>query len=250
MEKNLRYIWYASSMRPYPENEPSFYDTKNCPQLREIETNWTDLKDEINSFIKDTDSRFYSSKVLYEKIDINDGWSSMVFLFWGLKISRDFKKNCPKIIGYLDKVPGLVSVSFSRLLPNSTLAEHIGDTNAILRCHLGIEIPAGLPDCGLKVNGEVRGWEEGKWTIFNDAYRHGAWNNTDRRRIILIVDFIKPEFMNKKNIICSFILTRHISYIYHKVKLIARMPVFMKTILFGFFLCIIYIFKPIYNLFK
>jgi ornithine lipid ester-linked acyl 2-hydroxylase len=173
-----------------------------------------------------------------------------MFTFWGLKVSNKFKRKCPKTMQYLKKIPGLVSLSISQLAPNSTIAEHTGDTNAIVRCHLGIEVPASLPDCGLGVNGEQRSWAEGKWIVFNDAYKHTAWNNTGKRRIIIIADIIKPEFMDRKNIACAFILTRHVSYIYHRVKLIAKMPVFLKTLLFGFFLSLIYVFKPVYNLFR
>jgi aspartyl/asparaginyl beta-hydroxylase (cupin superfamily) len=250
MPANKSHIWYASSMRSYPGNEPWFYDTKNYLPLAEIESHWAELKGEIIDFIKEKDSMFISNKSVYENIDVNNGWSVIVFLFWGLKISGEFKKKCPKTMRYIDKVPGFVSLSISRLSPHSTLAEHTGDTNAMLRCHLGVEIPSSLPNCGLKVNGEEKSWEEGKWIIFNDAYNHGAWNNMDKRRIVIILDFIKPEFIRQKNIACAFILTRHVSYIYHKVKLIAKMPVFMKTVLFAFFLGIIYIFKPVYNLFK
>jgi ornithine lipid ester-linked acyl 2-hydroxylase len=250
MQASEKKIWYASSMRPYPENEPWYYNSKDFPALLEIEKNWSELKIEINSFIKEKDNKFLSSKPLYEKIDLNNGWSAIMFMFWGLKISSDFKKKCPKTSDYLNKVHGLVSLSFSQLAPESTLAEHTGDTNAILRCHLGVEIPGELPECGLKVNGESKSWEEGKWLIFNDAYKHEAWNNTSSRRIIIIMDFIKPEFVRKKNTISAFIITRHISYIYHKVNFIAGMPVFIKTILFAFFLGMIYIFRPLYNLFK
>jgi len=250
MQEHKSSIWYASSMRPYAENEPWFYDTNNYSHLVDIENHWAALKDEIHNFIKEKDSKFLSSKPLYENIDLNNGWSAIIFLFWGMKISNEFKRKCPKTMQYLNKIPGLVSLSLSQLAPASALAEHTGDTNAILRCHLGIDIPAGLPNCGFTVNGEERSWEEGKWIIFNDAYRHSARNNTDKRRIILIMDFIKPEFIHKKNIICAFILTRHVSYLYQKIKLIARMPVFLKTILFAFFLGVIYLLKPIYNLFK
>ncbi|HTB31933.1 MAG TPA: aspartyl/asparaginyl beta-hydroxylase domain-containing protein [Bacteroidia bacterium] len=250
MPESKSHIWYASSMRPYPGNEPWFFDTKSCPPLAEMESHWAQLKDEIAAFVKEKDSKFVSNKEVYENIDINNGWSVLVFLFWGLKISNEFKKKCPQTYRYIKKVPGFVSLSISQLSPHSTLAEHTGDTNAMLRCHLGVEIPGRLPDCGLIVNGDKKNWEEGKWIIFNDAYQHGAWNNTDKRRIVIIMDFIKPEFIGQKNLACAFILTRHVSYIYHKVKLIAKMPVFMKTILFGFILGIIYVLKPVYNLFK
>jgi len=250
MQVNKSHIWYASSMRPYAKNEPWFYDAKDQPELVAIENHWPDLKNELHNFIKNKDDKFLSTKALYDKIDIHNGWSALIFKFWGLNISNEFKKECPKTMQYLNKIPGLVSLSFSKLAPKAALAEHVGDTNAILRCHLGIEIPAQLPDCGIKVNGEEKNWEEGKWLIFNDAYLHGTWNNTDNRRIILIIDVIRPEFIRKKNIVCAFILTRHVSYLYHRIKLVERMPAFIKTMLFAFFLGAIYLLRPVYNLFK
>jgi len=250
MPEQKSHIWYASSLRPYPENEPWYYDSNNYPALNEISNRWDELKDEIHDFIKDKDQKFRSSKTMYDNIDLNDGWSSILFQFWGLKFSNEFKKNCPKTMNYIKMIPGVVSLSLSRLSAKSTLAEHSGDTNAIMRCHLGIEIPGGLPYCGLRVKGEEKGWQEGKWVIFNDAYKHAAWNNTDYKRSIIIMDVIRPEFLNKKNLICAFILTRHVSYVYDKIKFISIMPVFIKTILFAFILGIIFVFKPVYNFFK
>jgi aspartyl/asparaginyl beta-hydroxylase (cupin superfamily) len=241
MQSSKPVIWYGSSMRPYAENEPWYYEAKSIQALSDIEHNWTELKEEITTFIKEKDSAFISNKAEYSHIDLNDGWSIVKFLFWGKKVSGEFKNKCPKTMGYLNKVPGLVSLSISKLAPKSVLAEHSGDTNAIMRCHLGVEIPAGLPEVGLKVNGEERGWVEGKWVIFNDAYRHSAWNNTDKRRIVIIIDIIRPEFIRQKNWVCAFILTRHVSYAYNKVKLIAKLPVFVKTALFAFFLGFIYL---------
>jgi aspartyl/asparaginyl beta-hydroxylase (cupin superfamily) len=68
---------------------------------------------------------------------------------------------------------------------------HTGPTNMRLRCHLGINIPAG--DCGLKVGGETRHWQEGRCLVFDDALRHESWNDTDQPRIVLIVDVWHPD---------------------------------------------------------
>src|SRR6185312_14098357 len=122
------------------------------------------------------------------------GWSSLSAMFWGLKVSDSIAKKCPTLFGLLNKIPGLTSVSFSRLAPNTTIPEHHGETNAIMRCHLGIEVPRTLPECGLRSGTETLGWAEGKWLFFNDAQHHSAWNNTDKRRIVLIIDVIRPEF--------------------------------------------------------
>ena len=237
-------------MRPYPGNEPWLYNPAEYAWAKIIEEHWTEVKDEVSNLIKEEDDKFIAGSKLYENIDTKQGWSAILFLFWGTKVSGQLYKKCPKLARYVNNIPGVVSLSISRLAPNATLAEHSGDTNAIIRCHLGVEIPASLPACGFKVNGEEVSWSEGKFMMFNDAYRHSAWNNTDKRRIILIMDVVRPEFMKSKNLICAFILTRHVSYLYDKIRLIRIMPVFIKTIFFAGILGLIYLLKPVYNVFK
>jgi aspartyl/asparaginyl beta-hydroxylase (cupin superfamily) len=85
---------------------------------------------------------------------------------------------------------------FSRMSPGSRIAPHRGPTNVRVRCHLGIQIPEG--DCGLQVDNEIRGWNEGKCLIFNDYLRHESWNNTSSERIVLVVDLWHPELTSRE----------------------------------------------------
>jgi len=39
---------------------------------------------------------------------------------------------------------------------------HFGETNGVVGCHLGIDIPGAWPDCGMEVNKEAKICEEGK----------------------------------------------------------------------------------------
>jgi len=56
---------------------------------------------------------------------------------------------------------------------------------------------------GFRVKSEERCWEEGKVLAVCEANRHYVWNYTDRKRIILLVDTIHPDYVNKKYYICS-----------------------------------------------
>lgn len=40
---------------------------------------------------------------------------------------------------------------------------------------------------------ETRNWQDGKCLIFDDTVKHEAWNYSDKTRIVLLVDFKKPE---------------------------------------------------------
>jgi aspartyl/asparaginyl beta-hydroxylase (cupin superfamily)/Flp pilus assembly protein TadD len=79
----------------------------------------------------------------------------------------------------------------SKLNPGTHIKAHRGPTNLRLRCHLGIQIPTG--DCGLKVDGETRHWQEGKCLVFDDSLEHEAWNYGSMPRIVLIIDFWHPD---------------------------------------------------------
>jgi beta-hydroxylase len=60
-------------------------------------------------------------------------------------------------------------------------------------------VPEG--DIAIRVVDQVCHWEEGKSLIFDDAFEHEAWNHSDKVRVVLFADFVKPlrfpaNFMN------------------------------------------------------
>ncbi len=52
----------------------------------------------------------------------------------------------------------------------------------------------------------MKSWEEGKIIMFSECHLHTAWNHSDKRRIILSFDTMRPEFASKKHIICARVL--------------------------------------------
>jgi aspartate beta-hydroxylase len=119
-----------------------------------------------------------------------------VFMFY--ERSRKNEENCarcPTITRIIENSntvrtqAGLLYVS--KFSPGTHIKPHLGPTNVRLRCHLGIRIPDG--DCGLKVGGETRRWEEGRCIVFDDSLEHEAWNHTGEPRIVLIIDFWHPD---------------------------------------------------------
>src|ERR1700722_5081973 len=202
-------LWYGTYKQDYDKSNTRYYNVSDYNWAGDIEKNWGKIKEEVQNFIKEKDTVFVSNAIAYKGISSAKGWSSLSSMFWGLYSNNEPAKKIPALFNMLFKVPGIVSISFSRLEPHTKINEHHGETNAIIRCHFGIEVPESLPACGMNVSGEEKGWEEGKWLFFNDAQNHFAWNNTDKRRIILIVDIIRPEFIRLKNAICAKILTEY-----------------------------------------
>jgi beta-hydroxylase len=54
-----------------------------------------------------------------------------------------------------------------------------------------LRIPEG--DVRLKVGDETAAWEEGGLLVFAPTSPHTSWNLTEEWRVVLIVDFFKPE---------------------------------------------------------
>ena len=63
--------------------------------------------------------------------------------------------------------------------------------NYVLRCHIALDIPT-TGDCGLNVEGEIKLHKTGEVIVFDDSKPHFAFNHSDRDRIVLIVDIVRP----------------------------------------------------------
>jgi hypothetical protein len=100
------------------------------------------------------------------------------------------RERCPRTAALLDGIPGIYTAGFSILGPHTMLPLHYGEAEHVLRCHLALEVP---PRCGLRVGGEERRWEPGRTLVFEDTMLHRAWNGSDQRKVVLLIDFLKPE---------------------------------------------------------
>jgi len=76
--------------------------------------------------------------------------------------------------------------------PRKMLMPHEGPWCGILRVHLGLDIPTEGKGCVLVVNKEEYRWEEGRAVVFDDTYEHMAVNMTNRNRVVLFLDYMRP----------------------------------------------------------
>ena len=108
-------------------------------------------------------------------------------------IFRNHFKETQKIIQNLcdKKECGIINVWYSIFEPGAKLGLHVNNDPYMYRAHLGVIVPEG--DMGLKVKDDIVHWEEGKVFVFDPTNPHTAWNASEGNRIVLIVDFYKPE---------------------------------------------------------
>ncbi|MDB5768144.1 MAG: Aspartyl/asparaginyl beta-hydroxylase-like dioxygenase [Collimonas fungivorans] len=97
---------------------------------------------------------------------------------------------CPHTAELLQQVPGLSHAGFSRLAAGTEISPHVGYSDQVLRLHLGLR--AG-EHCGIRVGAQVRRWIPGECLVFDDTVEHEAWNRGSSERLVLLVDFAKPE---------------------------------------------------------
>lgn len=197
-------IWYSFFEREgFAGNAPFYYDKQQFEWAADIENNWLTIHSELQALLQANAS--LSPYFDQNMVDNSQSWKTFPLMAWGVILHKNCQR-CPKTYALLRKIPHLVSASFNLLEPHSSIKPHNGDTNAIVRCHLGLQIPAALPHCGFRVGTETHTWQNGKLLLFCDAHEHTAWNNSPQNRYILLFDVILPTYSEKKRRICAAVL--------------------------------------------
>jgi beta-hydroxylase len=155
------------------------------PIINILENAWEDILGELKNVIENSKFVQWPERELYA-----GRWD--VYGLYGIdgKAIPENVAACPKTTAVVQSIPGMRTAGFSKLASRCTIKPHIGYTDAVLRCHLGLIIPDG--DCGLRVGDIVYTWKPGKAFIFDDRIEHEAWNRSGGSRYVLLVDFQKP----------------------------------------------------------
>jgi len=207
----------------YKGDEPGFIDVSAFSWARELESGYEEIKKELQAYLAHHQLISYFNPAM---VNTQNSWKTISVKTWDIELYK-VQKHFPFVCSLLKKYPTMVSASFSLLEPDSKIVPHCGDTNAIYRCHMGIDVPAGLPNCGIKVKGESKAWENGKCFAFIDAYQHEAWNQTEKPRYVLIVDVMREEFAHQQKYICATVRTS--LFLQKRFSKLDKMPRFAKT---------------------
>ena len=196
--------WFADDGRAYPGSEPCYYDTADFPWVAALEAQWTTIRDELLDNLEREQAPLepYMDRTLTSR---PDQWKTLGLMFWTLR-SRDNCRRFPRTWALLRGIPGLTAASLNLLEGGTTIKPHFGNTDAIIRCHLGLVVPEPAPKCAFRVGGETRSWDEGRLLMFCDAHQHTAWNNSDRRRYILVLDIMRPQFAARRHATAARVL--------------------------------------------
>lgn len=188
--------------RPYKGTEENYPKVSHLSGINELELNYQVVFAELQNYLKQFVFEPQFNTTMVEK---PKSWKVRSLRVWGVEMYQ-IQKHFPETLKLLSKIDGVINVGFNLLEPHAAIKPHCGDTNAIIRCHLGLIIPKEDNTCAIKVNGEIKNWVQGKVIGFTDAYDHEAWNRTEQQRIIMLFDIFKPEYIAQKNKISGVVL--------------------------------------------
>lgn len=233
----------------YAGSHDFFYRSADFPGVQELENQWETIRNEVLGSISDEEiDNIKNLNPPY--LSSPDAWKNIYLYNFGWKKH----KNCDRFAqthALVKKVPNLTFAGITVLEPHAKVLPHNGETNTIIRCHLGLRIPAAYPICGVRVGSEEQGWENGKATMFSDAHYHSTWNDSDERRFVLVFDIVRPEYAHMKHRVCANVLgALSLKFFYSKRPSIKQWPYPVIKTIHAFFAAFWYLYLPVQNRFR
>ncbi|MBX7183107.1 MAG: aspartyl/asparaginyl beta-hydroxylase domain-containing protein [Bacteroidia bacterium] len=232
--KSPKAVYFITEQDQYRGPEPAFYDKSCYAWVQVLEDNWEIIREEMAAFISGNE-KIELSSTNPPYLSDPKAWKNIYFLNFMWAYHHNIKR-FPKTYALLKSIPNLTFAEFTVLEPHSRILPHIGETNATIRGHLGISIPYPYPAMGIHVGDEEVGWENGKAVLFSDACVHHVWNNSDKRRFVLVFDVIRDEFASKKTWVCAQSLgALTVKWFAEYNTFFNRLPRSIKQVFFGLF---------------
>jgi len=215
-------IYYYITPERYKGKMPTFFTDKEMPGMAILKKNYPQIKTELEDYFNGNSSNLKVNFIPHNYT--SKGWKTMPLYSYCLKRNDNCKK-LPFTAKIIESIPGMSTAIVSVLEPGSTIKPHIGDTNAIARIHLGIKIPGGLPELGIRIGTTELTWKEGETFAFTVLKPHKAWNLTKERRIALLVDVVHEQYRNRRLMISGNVLAGFgMKYIASRIPMLKKMP--------------------------
>lgn len=170
-----------------------FFDNSLFPWVERLEGNWRKIRAELDRVLEHSEQlpSFQDISVDQKSLTTDNRWKTFFFCAYGFRSEPNCLR-CPETTAVLDSIPGLKTAFFSVLSPGKHIPAHRGPYKGVLRVHLGLKVPEPREQCRIRVDNEIRHWEEGECMIFDDRFEHEVWNDTDGERVVLFLDVERP----------------------------------------------------------
>lgn len=118
-----------------------------------------------------------------------EGWWRAGPLISRRRAQPPFADYFPSTVAALLQVPGLLSALVSVLGPGAELRTHTGPNAGALNFLLAVSCPTGS---GHRIEDQEVDLDPGELVVFDDTLPHAAWNRSDRPRVLVIGDVLRP----------------------------------------------------------
>lgn len=180
---------------------PRIYDTADFDWMRPIEAAVPQIREELARYdaahvdlpdVARVSGLEPGTEEAMNSAPVDRGsWKVLILLANGRWI-EETASQFPAVRAAVARCPQATTIGFSALDAHSHIAEHIGSNRGALRYQLPIVVPGEPGDCRIRVGEEMVVWEEGRSVLFDLAVWHEAWNDSDGRRVLLMIETAMP----------------------------------------------------------
>ncbi|MEU0390135.1 aspartyl/asparaginyl beta-hydroxylase domain-containing protein [Streptomyces chartreusis] len=160
------------------------------PESRKLDHQFDQIKSEVTKLIESRDVRTYGDIDPLRAAEVSTDWRLYYAYMLG-ETNTDAYRDCPLFVDFAERTPRVVNAIIAILEPGVTLKAHKGPYAGILRYHLPLTVPDNNPP-RLRVDREIHTWKEGEGILIDDTFEHEVYNESDGRRIMLIIDIRRP----------------------------------------------------------
>jgi uncharacterized protein YukE len=145
------------------------------------------------------DPNQYQVDMRDKRTGLTDGRNWTVFPFYGGsgKLQVGNARRCPRIAEFLASRAGIGRIGcmafFSIMNPKTHVRRHASPLNTRMRYHLGIEVPER--DIHFRIHDQLITWKQDRCIKIDDSYEHEVFQQSDRRRVVFILDLPHPELL-------------------------------------------------------
>ena len=169
--------------------QPYYHDLTIVNEAIIVKLNYHMIRNEVQNLYKKfktiDDDMFFQNLGRTRK-----DWSRL-YLKWFEKIDPVGEKLCPKTTALMREMPNVKIAMFSVLKPGAKILPHRGPYRGCLRLHMGLITP-NSDDCFINLDGKSYSWRDGEVVLLDDSYLHYVENNTNKHRVILFCDIVRP----------------------------------------------------------
>ena len=221
-------VYLRPPREEYHGNLPNFYPPELFPELNILKENWEAIRDEIIAYEKEQGSIKGMGSYSPAAVSGTD-WSTINLMSYMVLFHKNRAK-FPVLTSLTDQIQNCTTVTISVLSPHTEIKPHYGDTNGVIRAHLGLIVPDPYPTIALKVGDEERGWVDGELLLFTIVQRHMAWSRSDKKRYVLIIDFVPKVLGDKQTEICRKTLgSQTYIFLYKRISFFKYLPEFVAS---------------------